>query len=229
LIAHRALDGRMARLAYCGVVLAAVGCRSARYGGDQTEAPSMVLPIHVAEGNTGKRPAPPPDAGAGASATEVGPSPSAESRARSALPDPEPISTAHQWEYDLVYEKGGVHVAGLRKIDLPKAVATARRIGRFAVELWIGKELVDRVRFDFPALATEGAPPEGVRKHAQEPIRVGPGAVSRQRVRVPDSDRATSAVLVDRLSGVATPLDWPPTPTPEPAPVSSGASHTKGD
>jgi hypothetical protein len=123
-----------------------------------------------------------------------------------------------------VYQKGAVHVASVRKIDLAKPVATSRRIGRFAIELWIGRELVDRVRFDFPLLATEGAPAEGVRKPVQEPVRLGPGAESRQRVTVPDSDRATFAVLVDRLSGASTPLDWPPTVAPAPANSSNGGA-----
>jgi hypothetical protein len=102
-----------------------------------------------------------------------------------------------------------VRVAGVEKVVLPRPVATARRVGRFAVELWIGRELVDRVRFDFPLLAGEGAPPEGARRPLHPAPSMG-GVESHERVRVPDSDRATYAVLVDRLAGTSQPLEWPP-------------------
>ena len=61
------------------------------------------------------------------------------------------------------------------------------------------------------------APPEGKTKPLHDQPRFGPGAETRQRVLVPDSERATTAVLLDRLTGDALPVPWPPTPA-EPAP-----------
>jgi hypothetical protein len=184
------------------VVAVSVGCSSARYGASDTGAPSITLPAHFAEGNTGKSahapaasgPQPPPSAGP--------PHPDA--------PDPDPpLKTAIQWEYRLEYTKGNLRVVGVRRVEMNRPVVTARHLGRFAFELWIGAELVDRVRFDFPLLAAD-LPPEGVRRPLHDPPRFAPGAETSQRVMVPDSDRATSAVVVDRLTGSRAPVPWPP-------------------
>jgi len=188
----------------------------------------VTFPVHVAEGNTGKKPAgdapqeeAPQEKGkeplADAGAAPSGPSSPKPDHARGSLPDPEPLTTARQWEYDFVYDKGTIRVAAVKRIVLPRPTPTARRLGRFAVELWVGKELVDRVRFDFPLLAGDDAPPEGIRKPLREAPRLGPGARTEQRVLVPDSDRATSAILVDRLTGDALPLVFPPDPATAPA------------
>jgi hypothetical protein len=82
-------------------------------------------------------------------------------------------------------------------------------MGRFAVELWVGKELVDRVRFDFPLLGADG-PPGADRRPVQGAPRFSPGADTRSTVRVPASDRATSAGIVDRQSGATVSNPWPP-------------------
>jgi hypothetical protein len=201
-----------------------VACSSAHYGAYETGAPSVVMPAHFAEGHTGKPERGQPEGGAapgaaGASPTISGsPAPPGPPAKPTFAPDPPPTRSSAQWEYDLEYQKGQVRVASVKRVDLGRPAATARHMGRFAIELRIGKELVDRVRFDFPLLAADTAP---LGEHARHPLheeaRFGPGADTRARVRVPASDRATSAVLVDRLTGGTVPLPWPPdAPAEEP-------------
>jgi hypothetical protein len=126
-----------------------------------------------------------------------------------------------------VYEVGKVRVGNVRELLYPKPVVTVRRMGRFAVELWIGRELVERVRFDFPLLAAE----EGTQKTT--PLHAPPtfaAATAEAVVRVPASPRALRAVLVDRATGRTQELAWPPdrpigAPDPAPAEENSVESH----
>jgi hypothetical protein len=200
-------------------VLAAVGCSSARVGAgnparpdlENAGGPSITFPAHFAEGNTGK-------AEDGGAAPTLASTPPSGRKPPATVPDPDPpLKTALQWEYLLEYVKGDIRVAGVRRVELDRPVVTARHLGRFAFELWIGAELVDRVRFDFPLLAADPAP-DGVRRPLHDSPRFGPGAETSQRVLVPASDRATSAVLIDRLTGSRVPLPWPPDPSRARAP-----------
>lgn len=195
-----------------GLLLAATGCSSARYGASDTGAPSITLPARFAEGSTGKS----EDGGLGANGMSgEGKAPRAAStRGRAdALPDPDPpLKLAKQWLYRLEYNKGRMRVARVQALQLDHPVVTPRRLGRFAFELWIGAELVERVRFDFPLLAAD-LPPDGPKRPLRESPRFAPGAETSQDVTVPASDRATSAVLVDRLTGTRMPVSWPPDET----------------
>ena len=114
--------------------------------------------------------------------------------------------TRHQWVIDLSYRAGAVSYGGARRIELAKALSTPRLMGRFAIELYVGKELVDRVRFDFPLLAADEA-------SAGRPFDAPPsferGLSTNAAVMVPHSERATRAVLVDRAKAKAWPLPWP--------------------
>jgi hypothetical protein len=94
-----------------------------------------------------------------------------------------------------------------RVFDVPRV--TPRRMGRYAIELWIGRELIDRVRFDFPLLAAEPVP-SGPRKPLEQPPSLAAGADVTSEVLVPDNPRATRAVLVDRATGETQVLPWPP-------------------
>jgi hypothetical protein len=202
-----------------------VACSSARYSANPQGGPTLTFPAHFAEGegSAGKKAhadagAPAASASAPSASAEPGdptPGPPAPSVATpstaSSPPDPEPLVTADQWEYVLDYVKGRVTVASVRRVHLLQPVPTARRIGRFAVELRIGAELVERVRFDFPLLAAD-LPPSGPKRPLHEEPRFAPGAETTQTVLVPASDRATKATLIDRLTGDRWPLDWPPAP-----------------
>jgi hypothetical protein len=129
------------------------------------------------------------------------------------LPDPTPLVTRHQWVVDLGYRSGAVVFGGARRVELAKPAGTPRAMGRFALELFIGKELIDRVRFDFPLL--------GADEFADTPRRWdSPPSFerllsTRTAVILPHSERATRAVLVDRATGNVWVLPWPFTKGPD--------------
>ncbi len=113
-----------------------------------------------------------------------------------AAPDPLPLSMAEQWQYQLLFQNGTPSVEHVEKQILPKPISTPRRMGRFALELWIGHELIERVRFDFPLLAAEERP--GVtRRPLHDAPSLAPHAIARIRVSLPASPRATRLLLVD--------------------------------
>jgi hypothetical protein len=192
--------GIMRRLGVCGV-LVVLGCGSARAGSSETGAPVLTLPARFAEGQQPER------RPAQAEPETVAEAPSAPTHAP--LPDPEALRTPDQWEYTFRYDHGDVRVEQVRHLRFEQPVVTARSVGRFAVELWIGRELIDRVRFDFPLLAGEPVP-AGRRRPLDEPPTLLPGADTARTVLVPQSARATRAVLVDRATGATRALPWPP-------------------
>jgi hypothetical protein len=125
------------------------------------------------------------------------------------LPVPPPLFTKSQWELTLRYDKGNVSLSSVKQRELPTPVSTTRHMGRFAFELWIGRELIDRVRFNFPLVTGVQASRQGT----SDPVPLdkgAQGATSTQTLLVPHSPRATRAVLVDRASGKETWLPWPP-------------------
>ena len=123
-----------------------------------------------------------------------------------------PLSERAQWSYPVAYERGAVLVSTPELICLQRPQATARRIGRFAFELWLGRELIDRVRFDFPLLAGE-EPASGSRRPIQETPRFAPGARVSVMLRVPASERANRARILDRATGEVIDVTWPPRAT----------------
>ncbi len=219
------LRGSVAALTALALVVACSARPGTRSVDDQVEAPGLTIDHHVAEGTGDPKSVELMlDAGADAAQAEV-PSETA--------PDPEPLSLKDQWEYTLRYADREVSVERVRKLIFPKPVVTERRMGRFAIELWIGRELVDRVRFDFPMLAAED-PPSGPRKPLHEPPSLAAGADVSVAVRVPASPRATRAVLIDRATGSQRALPWPPdSPLPpvkasvEPQPKTEGRQSGK--
>jgi hypothetical protein len=191
------------------------GC-TAHYASVEPGYPAIVIPHHVAEGSNPDF-IPADDGGAPPPAVSAEP-------LKGGQPDPEPLREARQWEYHFVYESGKVRVASVRELLYPKPVVTARRMGRYAVELWIGRELLERVRFDFPLLAAEEDTRKTVPLHAKPSLAAA--ATADAIVRVPASARALRAVLVDRASEQAEELPWPPDrqPTPAAPEVSGGAA-----
>ncbi len=229
------LPGPWARWLWLSALgLQGVACGAARYS-TESGHPALVAPAKIAEGDTGK----PAIDGAGSDESEPAAassdatkpgnaSPSAsesESASPPALgypPDPPPIETTKHYEYEFSYDQGQLSVARVRTVSTEKPRATARMMGRFAVELWLGPELVDRVRFDFPLLGAETPPGEVAPLHS--PPKFGAGAVVTRTVVVPQSDRATSARLVDRATGEELELDWPPQ-APTSAPEAAASSE----
>ena len=215
---------RVLRHASLSIVVAACA------GPARTQGLSVVAPTSLGEGHGEPHPKRPraPSAGSGAPAGAPAPTgsgavpagssaaPAGSSAAKAsepvdpgAQPDPAPIVTPHQWDLTLHYARGTISLERVKAVELRTAASTARRMGRFAVELWVGKELVDRVRFDFPLLGADFAPSPGTHQERGAP-RFSKGADTVTTVRVPASDRATSAQIVDRLSGAAVAIPWPP-------------------
>jgi hypothetical protein len=205
-----------------GFVLSLVAaCASGHYATVDPGYAAFVIPHHIAEGK-GEGEDLPVDAGPPVEthpAAELPPPPPLSGSA----PDPDPLSLREQWHYALLYEGGNVSVEHVEKRTSPKPVATVRHMGRFALELWIGHELIDRVRFDFPLIAAEMTPGSG-RHPLHDAPSLGPHAIARMSVLIPASPRATRLVLVDRASGKAQEIPWPPDREPSaPSAVPSAA------
>jgi hypothetical protein len=137
-----------------------------------------------------------------ASVTTIAPTP----------PDPEPLVERSQWVFDLRWDRGDVWLLDVRSIDLPAAQPTPRVMGRFALELFEGSALIERVRFDFPLL---GAPEvlDGGQAFA-------PSLTQKLRTRIgvvfPATSRGTRLELLDRATGHRWSIPWPP-PVAQPA------------
>ncbi len=115
-------------------------------------------------------------------------------------PDPKPLVTEHYIRYQFRYKKRVLSLLSAEPFELKEPVESVRQLGRFAVELWIGQELVERIRFDFPLLVEDPS--------ADAPALFERGATVDHIVLVPRSERATRAVLVDR-AGSRWRLPWP--------------------
>jgi hypothetical protein len=192
-------------------------CASGHYATVDPGHAAFVIPHHIAEGK-GEGADLPADAGPPAETHPAAPPPPPLS---GSAPDPEPLALREQWQYALLYEGGNVSVEHTEKRTSPKPVSTVRRMGRFSLELWIGHELIDRVRFDFPLIAAEDTP-GSTRRPLHDAPSLGPHAVARISVLVPASPRATRLVLVDRATGKAQEFPWPP--DREPSTADSAAS-----
>lgn len=136
-------------------------------------------------------------------------------------PDPALASTGAYYELTLRYCEAGVHLLGARRVVLKRPTTLPRLMGRFAAELWIGHELLERDRFDFPLVAADPVAPDGVAPARQRkeppPLQLGPRADVVWKVKVADRVRATQAWIIDRATGERWLLDWPPaTSRPKP-------------
>ncbi len=122
------------------------------------------------------------------------------------LPDPAPLVTRQQWVVELAYQEREVVLRSARRLVLERAVPSARMMGRFALEIYVGPELLDRIRFDFPLLGA------GEYEHANRwnaPPQFETHLRSSTAVMIPHSERATRLVLLDRASGRIWNLQWP--------------------
>jgi hypothetical protein len=130
-----------------------------------------------------------------------------------APPDPEPLVERSQWVFDLRWDRGDVWLLDVRSMDLPVAQPTPRVMGRFALELFEGKALIERVRFDFPLL---GAPEAFDGGQAFTPS-LTPKLRTRIGVVFPATSRGTRLELLDRATGHRWSILWPPSAA-QPAP-----------
>lgn len=189
----------MVRGSLCALFLLA--CSGQQSPALAESSPGLVFPTPIAEGKG--------DSDAPAPAATPKPAASPPPSAVESPPDPEPLRQREQYEYTFAYQKGRVSVTNVRPVTYAQPIVTARRMGRFAVELWVGKELIERVRFDFPLVAAEDPAPAGPKA-----LHTAPSLTSRSTftavVLVPQSARARRAVLVDRATGHEQPLAFPP-------------------
>lgn len=120
-------------------------------------------------------------------------------------PDPPPLVERSQWVFDLRWDRGDVWLLGLHPLELTEPQATPRVMGRFALELFEGPTLIERVRFDFPLLAVPEAD-------------ASPSFASKLKTRIgvvfPATKRGTRLELWDRATGRRWALPWPPRSTP---------------
>jgi hypothetical protein len=133
-------------------------------------------------------------------ASAPGPTPS-EVTIGSTAPDPPPLFERAHWIFDLRWARGDVRLVDVRSLQLPTAQATPRLMGRFALELFEGRTLVERVRFDFPLL--------GASERDGAPSLIGK-LTTRTAVAFPATRRGTRLELVDRATNRRLPLPWPP-------------------
>jgi hypothetical protein len=141
-------------------------------------------------------------------ATAVAPdaAPDADSFTPSSNPvDPAPIVSREQWIWDLRWSKGDVYLLAVRPWDAGGLRATPRVMGRFAIELFAGKVLIERVRFDFPGLGA----PEGDAGHFALPS-FQTKLTTRIGVIFPQTKNGNKLELVDRATGERWTLPWPP-------------------
>jgi hypothetical protein len=126
-------------------------------------------------------------------------------------PDPAPLSEQKQWVYDLRYDKGEIYLTGVHPVALPEARPTPRMMGRFALELYSGPTLIERVRFDFPGL---GAVDHALADGGRQPLHGASFSFTsklstRVGVMFPATVRGTKLELWDRATHRRWRLSWP--------------------
>ena len=136
-------------------------------------------------------------------------------------PDPPVRASRDQWLFDLAARGGKVGIDRVKPLRYEKPVETVRVVGRFALELYIGHELLDRVRFNAPLMGAEES--SGNRNNLPRP-RFDQGVVAHIAARLADNPRAAYLLLVDRETGDTQKFAWPPTADGRVLPWTSGLS-----
>lgn len=137
----------------------------------------------------------------------IGPlAPSAEPPRGGFAPDPPSTPSTTQRLFDVRVDKGKVSIERVRTVTVKNPEATARVMGRYALELWIGNELLDRIRFNVPLGADLPREDDGRPFRRPSFDRV----TTRFTVKMADHPRAVYAKLVDRATGAESKYLWPP-------------------
>jgi len=122
-------------------------------------------------------------------------------------PDPPAKAATKHWVFSVEVQKGAVTIAKASEVELDKAVGTPRVIGRYALELQVGNELLDRLRFNVP-LGGDGSHQDDRPGLKRPEFRV----TTKFFVRMADAPRATTLRLVDRATADVRVFGWPPGP-----------------
>ena len=134
---------------------------------------------------------------------------------RATPPDPPPLVEQGQWVYDLRYDRGEIFLKGVHRVELPAPRPTPRMMGRFALELYSGPTLIERVRFDFPGLGVaEAAAKTNADGGSRQPLHGASFSftsklTTRVGVTLPATARGTKLELWDRATDRRWPLPWP--------------------
>jgi hypothetical protein len=142
----------------------------------------------------------------GEGAAFAGPENGPQNASPSIPPDPPPLFEKGQWVFDLRWDKGDVFLLGVHRVELAAPQSTPRAMGRFALELYEGPTLVERVRFDFPLLGAGAAVDAG----RSAPPSFETKLVTRVGVMFPATNHGTKLQLWDRATDRRWPLAWPP-------------------
>jgi hypothetical protein len=126
------------------------------------------------------------------------------------LPDPPALVERSEWVFDLEWDRGQVWLRGTHAFNWPAPQPTPRVMGRFALELFEGAALIERVRFDFPLLGA-ALPDASISFEPKLRTRIG--------VVFPRAARGTRLELCDRATGRRWAMPWPP---PPPSPLGNG-------
>ncbi|MEZ4295057.1 MAG: hypothetical protein R3B70_08760 [Polyangiaceae bacterium] len=122
-------------------------------------------------------------------------------------PDPPAHVSDKQWVFELTYDKGASSIDRARSVNVKKAMGTPRQMGRFALELWVGKELLDRARFDVPLLGDDDRERDPKRPRKKPTFA---RVTAKVKVQMADHPRATVLAFVDRATGDTRRYFWPP-------------------
>jgi len=121
-------------------------------------------------------------------------------------PDPPAQASRKQWMFEVAAQGGNVTVGSAKATTLEKPAESPRVMGRFALELYVGPQILDRVRFNLPLM--DAPRPEGDNKQLRRPSF--DQVSTKVHVRMADNPRASYLLLVDRATGDAQRFDWPP-------------------
>jgi hypothetical protein len=136
-------------------------------------------------------------------------------------PDPPAHASKKQWTLKIGARDGKVSAERATASTLAQPAESPRVLGRFAVELYIGPELLDRVRFNVPLMG------DGPVEHSKKRAYHNPDTdkvTTTLDVRLADNPRAAYLVLVDRVTDERQRFEWPPAPDGTLIPWKSGLS-----
>jgi hypothetical protein len=135
-------------------------------------------------------------------------------------PDPPVNLATKHWVFTIDVQSGIVSLGPARSATTSKPEGTPRVMGRWAIEIYAGKELLDRVRFNVPGMGD--GPHTDDKRILKRPSM--DRITTHFDVRIADNPRTTSAKLVDRATGDETPIDWPPDAPPAQADAGTDAA-----
>jgi hypothetical protein len=145
----------------------------------------------------------------------------AEPAKSGSAPDPAPHASKKQWTISIAARAGKVSAERATSSMLAQPAESPRVLGRFAVELYIGPELLDRVRFNVPLMGDGPVEHSSKRTyHDADTDKV----TTNLKVRLADNPRAAYLVLVDRVTDQRTRFEWPPAADGSLVPWKSGLS-----